>query len=164
MGEKGLIEAIFEDSEILYECISKMSLPSGSDDLVTLMARHALSTPVICGIKNINIDKIPFYTFCLGEVLTSAFPKDVKTNIFKMTLGSSYVDGWSKEEVDNFEIETEVLCKEYSLHRRFAGLGVILMKQARSVLGELLSDQDIVRLAVKEDLFLVFLLAYVVFF
>ena len=152
--EEHLLQKIFEEKEVYhYEGLGIIPLPHDAADLVFNMARSTLSTPVPSKIKNIE-EAIPFETFWLGELISVAYPRDVRTGIFKSTIGAVLIDGWDEKEI---EPEDRPVYQEYALHRRFAGLGVILMREVRNILDPLASDQEIVELATQKDMYLSFL-------
>lgn len=152
--EEYLLQKIFEEKEVYhYEGLGIVPLPNDAADLVFTMARSTLATPVPSKIKNLDT-KMPYETFCLGELISIAYPRDVRTGIFKSTIGSLFVNGWDEAEIAP---EDQDVYEEYALHRRFAGLGVTLMREVRNILDPLASDVEVVEVASRKDMYLSFL-------
>lgn len=151
--EERLLHAIFETEEEkeLYESLGVISLPNDAAELAHAMARHTLATPLPAKIRNLEGD-FSYETFCLGELLVAAFPRDTNNDIFKMNIGSLFIGGWSDDEDLGIELR-----REYAMHRRFAGLGVILMNAVRQTLDGMLSDHEVVETTKSKELFLTFL-------
>lgn len=153
---QNLIDAILHGDEVEhYQCIGIIPLPNNSANLIMTMARHTLASPVPSKVKDLG-HEMEQETFCLGELIFSSFPRDPESNIFKMNMGALFVSGWDEDEEEDY-YKNRDLYKEFALHRRFAGLGVILMNETRNILDELASDEEVVRMATDKELFISFL-------
>jgi len=128
-----LISCDDDDSgeDLLYRSHGRFELPLGSTSMVWKMARfsHARLLPEV--VKGTD-EPPPPDTFHLSSLLQSAFPKDVRTGMFKGNMAGINA---LEEEYDD---------EEAAEHAAFAGLGVMLMGECRSILDPLATDRQVV--------------------
>lgn len=151
-AEQDLLGAILsDDGGMDYQCLSEFKLPPGSPRLGLDMARFSMVSPLTCKpIPGLSIPELPETTFCLYEFLSASFPRNPRTHRMRGTIGASVPD---LEDMDQ-ALDAGVL-QEFKLHCRFAGLGVVLMRSARLVIGELLTEHEVCKRADKNELLLV---------
>jgi hypothetical protein len=65
----------------------------------------------------------------------------------KGTIGATFIDGYEADDEFLDKMEEEV-----SLHRRFAGLCVIIMDEVRKALDELIEDDEVLKIAWEKEL------------
>jgi hypothetical protein len=127
-----------------YEYDGSIVLPSDSARLIMIMAKFcqaSLANPP--SINGLDLKEYPKETFNLRSLLTAAYPRHPETEVFKGDNVGIYV------LVGGNELEAEE-----SFFVAFGGVGVILMKKLRMMLGESRTDEEI--LALCTDRYLVF--------
>lgn len=155
-----LMEMIWSigDEGIAYQCHGSFSLPPESASLVFMMARCMLVCPLpTTEIKDYDgMKELPFETFALGELLSAGYPRNTRTGIIKGTVGAAFIDGYEPDDkvvVDDIVVVDD-MAEEVSLHRRFAGVCVTIMDETRKALGELMEDDEVIRVATEKELVL----------
>lgn len=151
-----LDEEITEESQDkgpTYECIHNFFLPAGSVDVILEMARFSLMPPLVVGgvVGFAPMDSLPNETFSLYGLLLAAYPRDTRTGIFHGTMGNFFADGIF---IDPNEEPNEELVRQIGIHRTFSGLGVVLMKETRMALDQLMDDDQTTVQAHRDELML----------
>ena len=115
---------------------SQFTLPGGSAELINKMARSSFHSLVP---REIDGKPVPEMAFALAPLLMASFPKNTRTGIFWNNAGGtlSPLKTPSMETLEQWETDALV----------FAGLGVILMDQARMALNPMASDEEVIQLA-----------------
>lgn len=155
-GMEGLAKAIEEDDgmDFEYEPLGKFQLPCGAPELALKMARHAMTIPVDGGKPLKELDAFPLSTFCLYEFLEASFPRNWRTSRIRGTIGANSPDMLDVSAEGYDSVLGEKFSSEAVDHCRFAGLGVIVMRESRAILGELLTENDLCLQADKAELIL----------
>lgn len=151
-----LDEEITEESQEngpTYECVHNFFLPAGSVDVILEMARFSLMPPLAVGsiVGFAPMNSLPTETFSLYSLLLAAYPRDTRTGIFHGTMGNFFADG---VVIDADEEVNEELVRQIGVHRTFSGLGVVLMKETRMVLDQLMDDDQTMVQAHRDELML----------
>jgi hypothetical protein len=148
-GKELAIGAVLELAEgeegYVFNCLGAFDLPSGSSRLIMHMARFTKCSfcppDEVRGCDFYDFDEFPDTTFCLGSLLSSAFPKTIETDCFKAHDGAIDV-GETKNPKTAFRRP----------HVAFSGLGIILIEELRSILDPLAPNADVIKLADKKYL------------
>lgn len=133
-----------ENNLFEFEAVHEFTVPGGSGALAMHHARFAQTIlPYHEPERIINVESLtrfPQATFCLSSLLMAAFPRNPKTQIFKRNIAGTMVLSLSDDSLA--ERPESVLS-----HLAFAGLGVTLMKKARTLLCPLATDQETIETA-----------------
>ena len=121
----------YDGQDLLYRSHGGFSIPLGSTELIWRMARFSHARLLNEDVKGTSRPP-PADTFHLASLLQAAFPKDVRTGMFKGNMAGINA------------LEDEYDDAESAEHAAFAGLGVMLMGECRSILDPLATDREIV--------------------
>jgi hypothetical protein len=137
---------------VKYNCLGTFSLPPESASLIFAMARCTLMSPLptACIEGHKDIEELPFEVFSLGDLLNSGYPRNTRSGIMKGTIGASFIDGY---EPDDESLDDEVV-NEVSMHRRFAGICIMIMSETRNLINQVFSDDQVLKTAWKKELVL----------
>jgi hypothetical protein len=116
---------------LLYRSRGEFQMPLGSTSLMWKMARFSHARLLPEAVNGFG-PKPPSDTFHLSSLLQAAFPKDVRTGMFKGNMAGINA---LEEEYDD---------EEAAEHAAFAGLGVMLMGECRAILDPLATDRQVV--------------------
>jgi hypothetical protein len=150
------LDEVLEAPRILYfNILGKKKLPAGSIRIIDSLAGFSrIGLGCYNEVRGVDWDRIPHTTYALGELLSAIYPRNTRTGIIKMHLGGMYLDcNHEEEELIDDDTESDIEIKEYSDHRRLAGLGIVLMDLTRSILGPLMDDDQILMTATQKELF-----------
>lgn len=152
--EEQLVDGVFSDADDVgpdYSCMRRFSLPANARMILTTMALGTRIMPLeLHGIKGLDCG-FSYETFSLGNLLETAYPRNTRTGIIKGTLGAMYMaGGWEKD--DDAAILGDDGFAEYEMHRQYAGIGTIIMGEARYALGEHLTDDEVVTISDEKEL------------
>lgn len=154
--EESLLNAIFDDHRPKYQSVGKFDVPDGSSSIIYTLARHTLGSPLsVSVLEGVELDQFPYETFCLGELLQASFPRETATGVIKHTMGGLAVTADLVPPDEQADPLNRDLMTDLGLHKVFAGLGIILMRNVRELVGPMLSDDEVVQVAKKRELYLV---------
>jgi hypothetical protein len=127
-----------------YTYDGDLQLPRDSAEVIELMAKFSQSylsnPPSIKGFDKFK--EYPVNTFNLRSLIVAAYPRHIETEIFK------------GDNIGIFVLAGEEDLDDGAFFVAFGGLGVMLMEKLRQLLGEALTDEEIVELTT--DRYLVF--------